>query len=113
MGLSALLACGTRSVIDAVFDPIATGEITHAHRLAAGLRARMLLLADRNFAAADLFIALAATGADLLIRCKTNRRLPVLAGCRDGSCLSTLAGTQERVIDAQISITTSTWPRCR
>lgn len=105
--LSVLLACGTRSVIDAVFDPIATGEIVQAHRLARSLRAGMLLLGDRNYAAAALITAWAGTGADLLVRCKSGRRLPVLARYRDGSYLSVLAGVQVRVIDAQISITTT------
>ncbi|GAB3804653.1 IS4 family transposase [Micromonospora zhanjiangensis] len=74
--LSALLTCGTRSVLDAVFDPITTGELDQAQRLARSLRAGMLLLADRNYAAADLITSFAATGADLLIRCKTGRKLP-------------------------------------
>ncbi|MCM0674973.1 transposase, partial [Micromonospora phytophila] len=52
--LSALLSCGTRSVIDAVFDPAATGELDQARQLARSLRPGMLLLADRNYAAADL-----------------------------------------------------------
>ena len=107
MRLTAVVACGTRSVIDAVFGPISTGEIAHAHRLTGSLGAGMLLLADRNFAAADLVTALASTGADLLIRAKTGRRLPVLARYRDGSCLSILGGVRVRVIDAQISIATS------
>jgi hypothetical protein len=107
MRLSALLACGTRSVIDAVFDPITTDEIAHAHRLAGSLRAGMLLLADRNYAAADLITVLAATGADLLIRCKSSRRLPVLTRYRDGSYLSILGGVSVRVIDAHITIATS------
>jgi hypothetical protein len=105
--LSVLLACGTRSVIDAVFDPVATGEIVQAHRLARSLRAGMLLLGDRNYAAAALITAWARTGADLLVRCKSGRRLPVLARYHDGSYLSVLAGTKVRVIDAQISITTA------
>ncbi|WP_245828605.1 hypothetical protein [Micromonospora avicenniae] len=45
MRLSALLTCGTRSVLGALFDPITTGEITQAHRLARSLRPGMLLLA--------------------------------------------------------------------
>ena len=106
MRLTALVSCGTRSVIDAVFDPITTGEIAHAHRLTGSLRAGMLLLADRNFAAAGLVTALASTGADLLIRAKTGRRLPVLARHRDGSYLSVLGGVRVRVIEAQISIAT-------
>lgn len=111
MRLTALVTCGTRSIIDAVFSPISTGEIAHAHRLAGNLRAGMLLLADRNFAAADLVTTLAATGADLLVRCKIGRRLPVLNRHPDGSYLSVLGGVQIRVIDAQITITTSTGHR--
>lgn len=105
--LSVLLACGTRSVIDAVFDPAGTGEIVQAYRLARSLRAGMLLLGDRNYAAADLITAWAGTGADLLVRCKSSRQLPVLTRYRDGSYLSVLAGARVRVIDAQISITTT------
>lgn len=105
--LSALLTCGTRSVIDAVFDPITTGELDQARALARSLRAGMLLLADRNYAAADLVGTLAATKADLLIRCKNGRRLPVITRYRDGSWLSTIGTTRIRVIDAQIAITTT------
>ncbi len=105
--LSALLACGTRSVIDAVFDPIATGETVQARQLARSLRAGMLLLADRNYAAADLITTFAATGADLLIRCKTGRRLPLIRRYRDGSWLSVIGGQHVRVIEARISITTT------
>jgi hypothetical protein len=39
-----------------------------------------MLLADRNFAAAGLIGQIAATGADVLVRCKTNRRLPRVRG---------------------------------
>lgn len=105
--LSALLTCGTRSVIDAVFDPSTTGEITQAHRLTRSLRAGMLLLADRNYAAADLIGAFTATGADLLIRCKSGRKLPMTRRCRDGSWLSVIDGQPVRIIEARISITTT------
>lgn len=105
--LSALLTCGTRSVIDAVFDPSTTGEITQAHRLTRSLRAGMLLLADRNYAAADLIGAFTATGADLLIRCKSGRKLPMTRRCRDGSWLSVIDGQPVRIIEARTSITTT------
>lgn len=107
--LSALLTCGTRSVIDAVFDPSTTGEITQAHRLTRSLRAGMLLLADRNrnHAAADRIGAFTATGADLLIRCKSSRKLPMTRRCRDGSWLPVIAGQPVRIIEARISITTT------
>jgi hypothetical protein len=105
--LSALVTCGTRSVIDAVFDPITIGELDQARVLARNLHAGMLLLADRNYAAANLVEMLAATNADLLIRCKTGRRLPVLTRYRDGSWLSTIGTLRVRVIDAQIAISTT------
>jgi hypothetical protein len=105
--LSALLTCGTRSIIDAVFDPITTGELDQARALARNLHTGMLLLADRNYAAATLVETLAATGADLLIRCKNSRRLPVLTRYRDGSWLSTIGTLRVRVIDAQITVRTT------
>ncbi|HEX2774007.1 MAG TPA: IS4 family transposase [Micromonosporaceae bacterium] len=105
--LSALLTCGTRSVIDAVFDPITTGELDQARVLARSLHEGMLLLADRNYAAATLVELLAATKADLLIRCKSSRRLPVITRYRDGSWLSTIGTLRVRVIDAQIAISTT------
>ncbi|MEH0933530.1 IS4 family transposase [Micromonospora sp. CPCC 205558] len=105
--LSALLSCGTRSVIDAVFDPVSVGELDQARQLARSLRPGMLLMADRNYAGADLIATLAATGADLLIRCKTGRKLPILRRHRDGSFASIIGGLPIRVIDAQISITTT------
>ena len=105
--LSVLLTCGTRSVIYAVFSPVSTGELDQARTLARSLTAGMLLLADRNYAAADLVETLAATGADLLIRCKNGRRLPVLTRYRDGSWLSTIGTVRVRVIDAQISVKTT------
>jgi hypothetical protein len=102
-----LLSCGTRSVIDAVFDPASVGELDQAHHLAGSLRPGMLLLADRNYAAASLITTLAATGAQLLIRCKNGRKLPILRHHHDGSWLSIIGGLPIRVIDAQITITTT------
>ena len=52
--LLALVSCGTRTVIDAVFRPVSAGETTCAPLLPGSLRAGMLLLADRNFAAGYL-----------------------------------------------------------
>lgn len=105
--LSVLLTCGTRSIIDAVFSPITTGELDQARTLARSLHAGMLLLADRNYAAADLIATLAATKADLLIRCKNGRRLPIITRYPDGSWLSTIGTVRVRVIDAQISVATT------
>ncbi|WP_308368813.1 IS4 family transposase [Streptomyces sp. ISL-36] len=105
--LTALVACGTRAVIGAVFGPATTGELEYAGRLTGDLRAGMLLLGDRNFAAAGLLNRLATTGAHLLVRCKSGRRLPPVARCDDGSFLARLGALTVRVIDAEISIVTS------
>jgi len=104
--LSVLLTCGTRSIIDAVFAPLGTSELDQARSLARSLAAGMLLLADRNYAAADLVQTLAATRADLLIRCKNGRRLPVIRRYHDGSWLSTIGTVRVRVVDAEISVQT-------
>ncbi|MFI0764683.1 IS4 family transposase [Streptomyces sp. NPDC021218] len=109
--LAALVACGTRAVIGAVFGPATTGELEYAGRLAGDLRAGMLLLGDRNFAAADLLNRFAATGAHLLVRCKAGRRLPPVARCGDGSFLARVGALTVRVIDAEISIVTSAGAR--
>jgi hypothetical protein len=109
--LSALLACGTRSVLDAVFDPDSVGELDQARRLARSLRSGMLLLADRNYAAAELMNTLAATGAHLLIRCKNSRKLSVTRRHHDGSWQTVIAGRPIRVIEARIAITTTAGTR--
>jgi hypothetical protein len=103
----ALVACGTRTVIDATFGTDQLGETHYAHDLVPVLRAGMIVLADRNFAVAAWITAVAGTGADLLIRVKSNRKLPVLGRLRDGSYLSMIGPVQVRVITAQITITTS------
>lgn len=109
--LLVLLACGTRTVIDAVFGPTSTGETTYTPRLLASLRAGMILLADRNFGAATLLAHIAATGADLLVRLKNGRIMPVLARYPDGSYLSTLGPLRIRVIECEITIATSAGQR--
>lgn len=105
--LVTLLACGTRTVIDAVFGPTTSGETTYTPRLLRSLHAGMLLLGDRNFGAQDLIRDIAATGADVLIRLKNNRKMPILARYPDGSCLSILGGLRVRVIECEITIATT------
>ena len=104
--LVALLACGTRTVIDAVFGPTTIGETTYTPRLLRSLRAGMILLADRNFAAAALLADIAATGAHVLVRLKNGRKTPILARYPDGSYLSMLGRLRVRVIDCEITIAT-------
>jgi hypothetical protein len=109
--LSVLLACGTRSILDAVFDPLSIGELDQARRLSRSLRSGMLLLADRNYAAAELMNTLAATGAHLLIRCKNGRKLSPTHRHRDGSWQTIIAGRPIRVIEARIAVITTTGTR--
>ncbi|KAA2248886.1 IS4 family transposase [Solihabitans fulvus] len=105
--LVALLACGTRTLIDAVFGPTTTGETTYTPQLLRSLRAGMILLADRNFAAKALLADIATTGAHVLVRLKNSRTTPILTRYPDGSYLSVLGGLRVRVIDAEITITTT------
>jgi hypothetical protein len=105
--LVALVACGTRAVIDAVFGPTSTGETGYVPRLLPSLRPGMILLADRNFGAKDLLADIAATGAYVLVRLKTGRKLPVLARYPDGSYLSVLGRLKVRIIECEITITTT------
>jgi hypothetical protein len=102
-----LVACGTRTIIDAVFGTTAVGETTYTHRLLSGMHAGMIVLLDRNFAAKALLEAVDATGATFLVRLKNGRRMPVLRRYSDGSYLSMMGGIPVRVIDAGITITTA------
>ena len=106
--LVTLIGCGTRSLIEAVFGTDQTGELTFARDLAAAMGPGMLVLADRNFAATGFIDAVAATGADFLIRAKTHAtalKLPVLARLPDGTFLSRIGEVKVRVIDAAITVT--------
>jgi len=105
--LVALVACGTRSLIDVVFGPTSSGETTMVDRLLGGLHAGMLVWDDRNLTTNTLTGRIAATGAHLLGRCKSDRKLPVLRRLADGSYLSVLGGVTVRVVVAEITIATS------
>jgi hypothetical protein len=105
--LVALVACGTRSLIEVVYGPTSSGETTMCERLVGSLHAGMLVLCDRNLTTNTLTRRIAATDAHLLGRCKTNRNLPILGRLADGSWLSVMGGVTVRVIDAEITITTS------
>jgi hypothetical protein len=103
--LVAVVACGTRTILGAVFGPYRAGELAYAPRLLNCLRPGMLLLADRNFAVAGLFSQIASTGADLLIRCKNGRKLPATSHLPDGSWLTRCGPLTLRVIDAEVTAT--------
>ncbi len=105
--LLAVVACGTRTVIDVVFGPYRVGETSYAPGLLRCLRPGMLLLADRNFAVAALAAQIHTAGAGLLIRAKNSRRLPRTGSLPDGSWLSIIGTVPIRVIDADIVVTTA------
>lgn len=108
--LLGVLACGTRTVIDAVFGPASTGEVRYAAQLAARIDAGLLILADRNFAAGYLLTTIADRGSHLLVRVRTGTnapRLPVLGRLHDGSYQSVFGGRTVRVVEAEITINTS------
>lgn len=103
----ALVACGTRTVIDATFGSTSIGETSYTRDLLRALHRGMIVLADRNFAAAQLIAAIADTGAELLIRVKNGRNLPVCRRLRDGSYVSRIGQVEVRVICCEITIATS------
>jgi hypothetical protein len=131
--LVTLAACGTRGLADAVFRGSRAAQASEqdlARKIAARgrLGSGMLVLADRNFCGYPVAAALAATGADVLIRAKSSQWLPVIEALPDGSYRSVLpapasgrahaqarhrgrpltrppGGLAVRVIDAAITIT--------
>ena len=96
--LLALVECGTRAVIDAVFDGVSkASEQKLARRLLRALCPGMLLLADRNFPGHQLWGMAAATGADLAWRIKKNQVFVPLSVLPDGSFLSVMPTPAENV----------------
>ena len=99
-----LVEAGTHAIVDAVQGPYSVGEQTLARELirdGGPLGPGVLLLADRLFTGAELWRAMARTGADLVwrVKCgsKTAPKLPVDQVLADGSWLSRLyAGTDRQ-----------------
>ncbi|MFD7137914.1 IS4 family transposase [Streptomyces sp. NPDC059894] len=111
--LVAVTACGTRTLLDAVFGTDLTGELTYADTLVTtagrtgALRPGMMLLGDRNFSATTFVEAVASTGADFLIRAKTHStalKLPVVQRLPDGTFLSRIGEVTVRVIEATVTL---------
>jgi hypothetical protein len=103
--LMTLVETGTRGLLGAAFGPSAAGERAYAMRLVHLLGKDVLLLTDRGFDGNDLLEAVVATGAQVLARCKSTRRPPVLARLSDGSYLTQIAGLRLRVIEARVTVT--------
>ncbi|MYS32587.1 MULTISPECIES: transposase domain-containing protein [unclassified Streptomyces] len=111
--LVTLVACGTRTLLDAAFGTDATGELTYAKDLVTtagttgALRSGTLLLGDRNFSATTFVSTVASTGADFLIRAKTHStalKLPILRRLPDGTSLSRIGDVTVRVIEATLTL---------
>jgi hypothetical protein len=90
-----LVENGTHVLFGTQMGGYGDGEIRLAHRVVPSLRPGMLCLADRNFFGFALWDKARATGADLLWRVKSNRRLPCQKRLPDGSYLSTLYGSDK------------------
>ena len=94
--LVTLAACGTRGAAGCGVPGPARGPAPASRTWPArsppggGCGPGMLVLADRNFCGYPAAAALAATGADVLIRAKSGQRLPVLEALPDGSYRSVL-----------------------
>ncbi|MFD7924316.1 IS4 family transposase, partial [Streptomyces sp. NPDC059740] len=105
--LTALVACGTRAVIDAAFGPRSSGESAYAKQLARSLHAGMIVLLDRGFSGNPFLTTVASAEAAFLARLSAARKPPVLARYDDGSHLSRFGGLEVRIIEYEITLTTS------
>ncbi|MFD0502063.1 IS4 family transposase [Streptomyces chiangmaiensis] len=109
--LLALVECGTKAMIGAVFDSFAVGERTLAKRLLVHLREGMLLMADRGFPAYGLWRSAVASGAQLLWRVSDSFTLPLDRVLPDGTYLTHLNGPRGARITVravEYTVTTTT-----
>jgi Insertion element 4 transposase N-terminal/Transposase DDE domain len=85
-----LVECATHAIIGANLGPYRAAEWEVCVPLLAQLSSEMLCLADRGFSGYEHWKSAAATGAQLLWRCPSNRQLPVVRALEDGSYLSVI-----------------------
>ena len=74
--LVALVACGTRAIIDAVFGPAADGESTYVTGLLRSLHQGMIVLLDRGLSGKVLLAAVTGTGAGFLAPAERQPQTP-------------------------------------
>lgn len=105
--LVALVECGTRALIGAVFGSECDGEGVYARRLVDTMDVGMLVLADAQFDDWQLLADVAGTGAQYLVRSGARRIPLILDRLPDGSYLSVLGRgkLRVRVIEAWITVT--------
>lgn len=105
--LTALIECGTRALIGAVFGPESQTEKDHARALLGRLGAGMLLLADAGYDDWRLMGEVGATGADYLFRSTAARTPLIMTELADGSYLSVLGYGRlpVRIVEAWITVT--------
>lgn len=103
--LMTLVETGTRALVGAVFGPTAVGETAYAQRLLHLLSPDMLVLRDKGFEGNDFLAAVTDTGAQVVGRLRSNRRIPVLARLVDGSYLSVIGSARVRIVDANTTVT--------
>ncbi|WP_308050754.1 IS4 family transposase [Streptomyces sp. TRM72054] len=89
-----LIASGTRAVLEAVWGPWSVGELPLLDKLmqTGAVRRVMLVLADRYFTGFPQVSQIVRTGAHLIFRTPSRRKLPVFTELPDGSYLSVLPG---------------------
>jgi hypothetical protein len=105
--LVALVECGTRALVGAVFGPERDGETTFADRLLHLLAPGMLLLGDCGFDSWRLLAKVRGQGAHFLVRSGASRTPLIWRRLADGSYLTRLGGGKlpVRVVEAWITVT--------
>jgi Insertion element 4 transposase N-terminal/Transposase DDE domain len=109
--LVTLVCCGTRTVIDAVFGSERRTETAMVAELTEAMRPGMIVLADRNYGYAPTINALAAGGAEVLVRVRNNHRYRIIQRLDDGSFLSRIGQLDVRIVRVQITTKTSAGQR--
>lgn len=105
--LVALVACGSRAILDAAFGPTSRTERDLAASLFDSLGAGMLVLIDRGFPSAAWLKDLRRTEAEFLARVPAHWRPKTIARLDDGTRLVLIGGLKLRLIEAEITIATT------
>jgi hypothetical protein len=95
-----LVECATHAILGANIGPYRSSEWEICEPLLERLGPDMLCMADRGFDAFSYWRQASATGAQLLWRCKNNRKWPVQRLLDDGSYLSVIRPTGVTLAEA-------------